>query len=135
MEELTMRKEIAGFKFITNTGFHSELPRVAMANTAPVIEEKKETIVMAEKKNETIEVPEFMKSYSARRRMEVKARAEEEAKEANKVVYVDFGKEEEEETDPVVDFVDKIESAVRKKVRNSRIVKFFFDVEDDVDGE
>jgi hypothetical protein len=122
-----MRKEIAGFKFITDNGFCSELPGVVMATPAPVVELKKETVVMIEKKEERLEIPQFMKDYSARRRVEMAERAKQEEKEARKVVYVDFkgGEEEVEE----LSLPEKMVDGFVNTLKNNPVTRFFFDIE------
>lgn len=126
-----MKKEIAGFKFITEKGFCSELPSFAMATpVAPIVEPKKEAVVVMAKKEDRIEIPEFMKEYSARRRVEMAERIKQEEREARKVIYVDFKGGEEEEVEELSlpeKMVDGMINASKKALRP--VAKFFFDIE------
>jgi hypothetical protein len=92
----------------------------------PVVKEvvKEEVIapvVMAKKEKEEIvlDIPDFMKNRKRK------------PAPKNNVVEVQFRQhEEEEEEDRVVQFVDNMEAAIKNKIYNSRVFKYFFDVEE-----
>jgi hypothetical protein len=120
-----MSKEIAGFKFITEKGFCSELVTTATVVDVPVateeIIEKKEVVQM--KRTETIDVPDFMKARSSKL-------VAEQRKAANKVVYLynkdDSQKEDEEKSVPEK-MVDGLIKVGRNVLTKNPVFKYFFD--------
>jgi hypothetical protein len=94
-----MAKEIAGFKFIVEKGFHSELPSVVKQSMELVEEvavvEEVQTITLIEKQEE-IDIPEFMKEWSRNK-----------PKQSN-VIQVDFPQYNQEEEEEEVSLPEKI---------------------------
>lgn len=77
------------------------------------MEGKKQELVTLIEKKEELDVPEFMKNYKEKRGI----------KPRGKVIKVDFGKKEEE-TDPVLEAMDRFEAGVKKVFRP--VTEFFF---------
>jgi hypothetical protein len=115
-----MKKEIAGFKFIVENGFASELPEMATTVSVPVVEEKKAPVVMSKK--EELDIPEFMKNYKEKRGINHTPKSN--------VVHVDFGKQEEE--DVVVDKVEQVLDGASKRIKKAMrpVLNYFFDMEE-----
>ena len=120
-----MQKSNTGFQFIIEKGFCNDDFGVSMPIVEEVVEmEVVEEEVIVEKKievfTESIDVPDFVKAAIAKRKAE-----------QNKVIYVNFSKEEEKEekevtAEDIAEAFEDVVNHVKEKIKRNPVFKYFF---------